>query len=474
MSMKSFPKADLSSTPCISTGPNLISSKWLEVKRLLLLALPIVGTQLAQSMNAVVDTVMAGQISATDLAAVALGSSFWVPVYLFIAGVSIATIPLVAHCFGSKQLFLIRHQVHQSTWITLGLSIFAMLALRNTEHILHWWIDDPALALLTDAYLDGLSWGIPAVAAYMVLRCVCEAAQRPLAVFIISLLGLLANIPLNFLFMWGFGPIPAMGGPGCGWATSCAMWLMLVLMLLYLHKGSRFRTLALLWPLSPPDWSKIRHTLALGLPIGCSIFFEISIFSVIALLLAKFGVAMVAGHQIALNFASLLFMIPLSVSMALTARLGHVLGENQRAQARDIVTAGYCVNISIALCISLGILIGHQWIATIYTQDAQVQQIAAQLLLWAAIFQLPDALQVTSNGLLRGFQDTQYAMIITLLAYWLLGLPIGFAFAQGYFTSSQWQAQGYWLGLVIGLSSAAFLLILRIRQLISSRLYDQP
>jgi MATE family multidrug resistance protein len=445
----------------------------LEIKRLLLLALPIIGTQLAQSMNAVVDTVMAGQISATDLAAVALGSSFWVPVYLFIAGVSIATIPLVAHAFGSKQQFLIRDQVHQSTWITLGLSVFAMLALRNTHQILPWWIRDPQLILLTDAYLHGISWGIPATAIYLVLRCICEAAQRPLAVFIISLIGLLVNIPLNFLFMWGYGPIPAMGGAGCGWATSVAVWLMLLLMLLHLHYGNRFRALNLLWPLSSPNWPKIRHTLALGLPIGCSIFFEISIFSVIALLVAKFGVPVVAGHQIALNFASLLFMIPLSISMALTARLGYVLGENQPIQARDIVVAGYSTNISIAICISLGILISHQWIAGTYTQDAQVQQIAAQLLLWAALFQLPDALQVTSNGLLRGLQDTHYAMMITLLAYWLLGLPMGFALANGYLTVGQWQAQGYWLGLVIGLSSAALLLILRVRQLISTRLFDQ-
>ncbi len=466
MSMKCSPRANLITTP----DTRSISHVWQEIKRLLYLALPIIGTQLAQSTNAVVDTVMAGQISATDLAAVALGSSFWVPLYLFIAGVSIATTPLVAHHLGAGQPERIRQQVHQSIWITLGLSIIAMLALRNTDTILPFWIHDLRLAYLTDAYLHGLSWGIPAVAIYLVLRCVYEAAQRPLAVFIISLIGLLANIPLNRLFMWGFGPIPALGGPGCGLATSISVWLMLILMILHLHYGPRFRHLNLLWPLSSPDWPGIRQTLALGVPIGCSIFFEVSIFSVIALLVAKFGVQTVAGHQIALNFASLLFMIPLSVSMALTARLSYVIGEKKLTQARYIVQAGYYVNASIAICISLSILVGNQWIARAYTQDPAVQQIAAQLLLWAALFQLPDALQVTSNGLLRGFQDTRFAMLITLLAYWLLGLPIGFAIANGYFTEYPWQAQGYWLGLVIGLASAAIFLIFRVQRLSSIKL----
>jgi MATE family multidrug resistance protein len=459
--MKYFRKAN----PIANPQAHTITSTTAEIKRLLWLALPIIGTQLAQSGNAVVDTVMAGQISALDLAAVALGSSFWVPVYLFIAGVSIATTPIVAEYFGAQQLEKIRQQVHQSCWITVALSLVAMLALRNTDVILPMWISDPHLAQLTDAYLHGLSWGIPAVAIYLVLRCVCEAAQKPMAVFVISVIGLLVNIPLNSVFMKGLGPIPALGGPGCGWATSIAVWLMLLLMLSYLHFGQRFRALSLLMPIARPNGPAIAKTLRLGLPIGCSIFFEVSIFSVIALLVAKFGVQTVAGHQIALNFASLLFMIPLSIGMALTARMGFVLGEKKLTQARHVVRAGFVVNTSIALLIALCTLIGHQWIPRAYTQDAQVQQIAAQLLLWAALFQLPDALQVACNGLLRGFQDTRFAMFITLVAYWMIGLPIGFCIANGYCTSTPWQAQGYWIGLVLGLSSAAILLIFRVQQL---------
>lgn len=467
MCMKFFQKVNRLAAYALTLMTNRPSQ---EIRQLLQLAFPIMGTQLAQSANSVVDTVMAGQISATDLAAVALGCSFWVPLYLFMAGVCLATTPLVAQHLGARQPQLIRQQVHHSLWVALLLSVICIVLLQQADHLLPLFANDPQLIQLTTGYLFGLSFGVPAAVLCVVLRCVYEAASQPLPVLIISVISLLINIPLNSIFMWGWGPIPALGGAGCGWATSIALWVMLFLLCWQLGRNPVLKNFNLLWPtakwvLPVPDWQKLWRTLKLGLPIGCSIFFEISIFSVIALFIAKYGVDTVAAHQIALNFASMLFMVPLSISMALTVQLGFALGANQHRQARQIIHAGFYVNISIAVLITGSLLLLHTWIPQIYTQEASVQKMAGYLLLWAAAFQIVDALQVTSNGLLRGFQDTRYSMMMTLIAYWVIGLPIGYLVAQGYLGFPAWQVYGYWLGLVAGLGCAALILIKRVHKL---------
>lgn len=454
-----------------------------ELRALLALVLPILGGQVAQTANGFVDTVMAGQVSPLDLAAVAVGASIWVPVFLFMVGVIIAATPILSQHLGAGRHQHVVPTAWQALWLALGVGVAGLLVTRNAG-ILFDALDVPLhLRALTERYLDGLSWGLPGVALFIGLRSYTESLSHTTPVLLISFIGLFANIPLNYLFIHGATlpaglVIPAMGGAGCGVATAIVMWLMAGLMWLYVRNASHYRHRA---PAGTridggphtPDPRALAAMLALGLPIGLAIFFEVSIFSIIAVLLATMGEQVVAGHQIALNFASLTFMLPLSVALGLTVRTGLAAGAGDLAAARRAVRTGMALSTVLALFNLCVLLVGREAIPALYTDDPGVRALAGALIVYAALFQLPDALQVTASGALRGFRDTRSPMWITLLAYWGIGLPVGWALGFGTLfgvpVASPMGPQGFWVGLIVGLVCAAVLLNLRLAGYLSGR-----
>lgn len=447
-----------------------------ELRALLSLVIPILGGQVAQTANGFVDTVMAGAVSPADLAAVAIGASIWVPLFLFMVGVIIAATPILSQHIGAGRHERVVPTAWQALWLALAVGILGFIAARHAV-LLFDALDVPSrLRDMTAEYLNGLSWGLPGVALFIGMRSYSESLSHPKPVLVISLIGLLANIPLNYIFIHGLFGMPAMGGPGCGVATAIVMWLMAVLMWFYVRHGTHYRTRTppgthIDGRLHGPDPRALLAMLALGLPIGMAIFFEVSIFSVIAILLARLGEQVVAGHQIALNFASLTFMLPLSVGLALTVRTGLAAGAGDQAAARRAVQVGLALSTAIALFNALVLLLGRHAIPALYTEDAAVRALAAALLVYAAIFQLPDALQVTANGALRGFHDTRRPMWITLFAYWCIGLPVGWLLGFGTLFGmpliTPLGPQGFWIGLVAGLAVAALMLNLRLARFLA-------
>jgi len=441
-----------------------------ELTTLVKLASPILIGQLAQMGMGVVDTIMAGHLSANDLAAVALGTSIWIPINLFMIGVLMATTPAVAHLFGNNQNHTIRNTLHQALWLASLMGAMAWLLFRFSPHLLPLMHIDPHLYPIAHDYLLALSWGMPAVAFYMVLRCFCDALNHTLPNMVISLLGLLLNIPFNYVLIYGKFGFPALGAVGCGWASMAVMWLMLFFMLGYLLIAPHFKKFNLTTAVSWPQKKAIYHLLTVGLPIGFSIFFEISVFSVIALLLGSLGAEVIASHQVALNFSSLIFMLPLSISMALTIRVGQAAGQQDREAARFTCQVGMGLIAGLALLLSLAMIFSRHLITALYTHDSDVQNLAAHLLLYAAVFQLSDGIQAACNGALRGLKDTKTPMVITLIAYWCIGLPIGYSLGlTPLFSLQPLGAEGFWLGLVIGLSVAAILLGYRLIHCFSPR-----
>lgn len=437
------------------------------MRALLALVLPILGGQVAQTANGVIDAMMAGAVSPLDLAAVATGASIWVPVFLFMVGVIIAATPILSQHLGAGRHHQVVPTAWQALWLALGIGLLGFFAVRHATLIFDAFDVPPRLHEMTQRYLDGLSWGLPGIALFIGLRSYTESLAHPMPVLVISLIGLVANIPLNYIFIHGLFGMPVMGGPGCGAATAIVMWLMAILMWFYVRHARHYQKhvpagTRIEGRIQAPDFRVIAIIFTLGLPIGMAIFFEVSIFAIIAILLGTLGENVVAGHQIALSFASLTFMLPLSVALALTVRTGYAVGAGDPDAARRVVRTGMGLVISIALFNTVLLIGGSTLIPTFYTDDTTVRVLATSLLLFAALFQLPDALQVAASGALRGFKDTQGPMWITLAAYWGVGLPVGWVLGFGKFGLVPMGPQGFWIGLIAGLGVAAVLLNVRL------------
>ena len=435
-----------------------------EVRAQLLLALPILGGQLAQTANGFVDTVMAGRVSAIDLAAVAVGASIWVPAYLFMTGILMSATPILARTLGAQEYHRVNPIAQQSLWLALLIGAAMALLLRSIAPVLTWMEVDEQIRPLVSGYLNALSWGMPGAALFLALRSYTEAMSHTRPVLWISVIGLLINIPTNYVLIYGKLGFPALGGVGCGWATAIVMWSMAAMMAFYIARHPSYGSARLNLKKLIVEPATIIYIARLGLPVGLTIFFEVSIFSVIALLISTLGPTIVAGHQIALNFASLIFMIPLSLALAVTVRVGLARGEASAAGARLAIHCAMLMAIIVGVSAAILLFALRHHVPLLYTTNIDVQMLASQLLLFAALYQISDAWQVTANGALRGYEDTAAPMLITLFAYWGLGLPIGYLLGLTDLIRPAMGPEGFWIGLLCGLTVAAIMLSLRLRR----------
>lgn len=440
----------------------------IEARTLLTLMLPILLTQVAQAAFGLVDTIMAGRVSPADLAAVALGVGFWLPLLLLISGILQATTALVAQAYGARilddnSIQRIPLITRQALWLALVLGLTGMLLLQLSP-LLFTPLEMPLpLQEKTKLFLYGISFGMPAIAFYTTLRCYTEALGRPRPVTIISIVGLILTVPTNYLFIYGFQfgslTIPALGGAGCGFATAIIEWLMLIALLVYISIARPYHAIRILSHFNRPDFVLIRRIVVLGFPIGIAIFFEVTLFSLAAIVLSPLGETVIAAHQVALSATSQLFMIPLSLATAVTIRMGQFYGQKDAAAMRRLRRVGLILGSSFALLSMSFIAIFRHEITAVYSRDIHVQALAATLLLFAMAYQLADSWQVTTAGCLRGMQDTTVPMWITFFAYWVVAFPLGIILSR----VLNYGAQGFWFGLLLGLAVAATLLLLRLR-----------
>ncbi len=429
-----------------------------EGRRLLLLALPLMVSQLAQTGMSFVDTVMAGRHNEVSLAAVAIASSLWIPAFLTVTGILMAVTPIIAHANGARRTGEIQHTIQQALWLSLFVGVGFLILLRHLGGIFELLEMEPAVRIQAQGYLEAVSWGIPALAAFQVFRSLNEGFHQTRPYMYVSLAALLCNIPLNYILIYGKFGLPAMGGVGCGWATTMVIWLQLFLLVahtLYNRTISATHWLAD-WQL--PDREMLMAILRLGLPIGISILIESSMFTLIALFIAQLGATVVSGHQVAMSFASLVFMIPLSFSIAITIRCGYTLGGNRPAQARAIGGMGIIITVATASISSTVMLLFPEQIASLYTSSPQVKSLAVELLFLAGIFQFSDAVQISAAGALRGYKDTRFAFVVVLISFWGLGLPLGYTLGLTDFWGAPTGPQGFWTGLIAGLTLSALLL----------------
>ncbi|HHJ0098207.1 TPA: MATE family efflux transporter [Yersinia enterocolitica] len=437
-----------------------------EARSLLALAIPVVIAQLSQTAMGVVDTIMAGSVSATDMAAVAVGTSIWLPAILFGHGLLLALTPTVAQLNGSGRRNQIAHQVRQGFWLAFCVSVLIMVVIYNSDHIIMRMHNiDPVLADKAVGFLHTIMWGAPGYLFFQVLRNQCEGLSKTKPGMVIGFIGLLVNIPINYIFIYGKFGAPALGGVGCGVATGTVYWVMFLMMRWYVTRARSQQDIKLEKGFAAPDWQVMKRLGGLGLPVALALFFEVTLFAVVALLVSPLGIVAVAGHQIALNFSSLMFMLPMSLSVAATIRVGFRLGQGSVDDARVAAYTSIAVGLMLACVTAIFTVVFREHIALLYNKTPEVVVMASHLMLLAALYQLSDAIQVIGSGVLRGYKDTRSIFFITFTAYWLLGLPSGYLLGLTDYIVPAMGPSGFWIGFVIGLTSAAILMALRIRWL---------
>ncbi|MEI7187146.1 MATE family efflux transporter [Dickeya dianthicola] len=435
-----------------------------EARHLLALAIPVIIAQVSQTSMGVVDTIMAGSYSATDMAAVAVGTSIWLPAILFGHGLLMALTPVVANLNGSGRRDRIAHQTQQAFLLAAAISILTMVVLYQGKYVINLMHDGaPELADKAVKYLHALLWGVPGYLFYQVLRSQCEGLSKTKPGMVIGFIGLLINIPINYVFIHGKLGMPELGGVGCGVATASVYWMMMLMMAAYSRHAYWLKDIRQFKPQLKPDWAVLKRLSSMGLPIALALLFEVTLFAIVALLVLPLGVVNVAGHQIALNFSSLMFVLPLSVGVAATIRVGHRLGEGSAEAARVAARTGIATGVLLAMCTAIFTITLREPIAMLYNKNPDVVAMASHLMLLAAVYQISDAVQTIGSGVLRGYKDTRAIFFITFIAYWLLGLPSGYALALTDILVPRMGPAGFWWGFIIGLTSSATMMVLRIR-----------
>lgn len=448
-----------------------------ELRGLWLLAWPILVGQLAYVGMAVVEVAMAGHASAQDLAGVSLGVSIWNMLIISMMGVMMAINPVVAHHVGAQDLTQVPHAVRQALWKGLFVGLVAM-GLANLAALLfdHMTLE-PYVHELALGFVRITSVAMPLFACYRALYGYSTSINQTKPLMVIALLSLGLNIVVNSLLVFGTLGFPRLGGLGCAWATLVSVAFNLLALLWWMQRSPAYRSS---WPFAhfeAPHWPQIKTLLKLGLPIGVTYFAEASAFSLIALLIAVFGSTQMAAHQIALNFTSLVFMVPLSLGLALLTRVGQSLGAGEPVLARYQAWVGVAVGLGFAVVSATLMALFSRQIASAYTSDAAVIALTAQLLLLAAVFQLSDSTQVVASCAIRGYKVTRAPMVIHLTAFWVFSLPLGYVLglAPGWAPWAPAQpmaAQGFWIALVLGLTIAALGLTWLLRQVARSRLHS--
>lgn len=425
---------------------------------LLRLAGPLVLIQVGSMMMGVVDTVMVGRVSPAALASVALGHMYFFAISIFGMGVLFALDPIVSQALGARDELAVRRGLQRGLVLATLLTVPITLVLMTAEPVLRLVNQPPEVIPDASGFVHRNALSVWPFYVFVVLRQTLQAHRRVLPIFVTVVIANVVNVGLNYIWIYGHLGFPAMGVLGSAWATMVSRWLMAVLIL-----ALGWRTLRPYLREAAPNLLDARplvRMLKLGAPIGAQMVLEGGAFNVMALLMGWLGVAQVAAHQIALNLASLAFMVPLGVSSAAAIIVGHAVGRGDPEGVRRATVASLAVGAGFMLCTGGLFIVAPEPLAALYTRDAVVLGLAALLLPLAGLFQVFDGVQVVAIGLLRGLGDTRMPMIVNVIGFWCIGMPVSLWLGFGL----DFGAVGLWWGLVVGLIIVAVFLIARVRQ----------
>jgi MATE family multidrug resistance protein len=433
-----------------------------DIPALLKLAGPLLVGQLAVIAFGVLDTAMTARYSADDLAALAMASAIFISVYVGLTGVVSALAPIAGQLFGAKRYDEIGEEVRQAIWLSVLLSLFGALILWNADLILDISQVSPEIHAKASLYMHILVLGLPASMAMRVLIALHNAVSRPTIITVVQLLGLAAKFPLNYLFIYGAFGIEGMGGPGCAVATVIINWLWLLITLWIVMADRFYKPFALFARFSRPDFHRIGVILRLGMPIGFSYLIEVTSFTFMSLFIARLGTEALAGHQIVANIGTVIYMVPLSLSIATMTLVSQSIGANQQSKAEQIGWSSVFFTTTACAVIGLTAWFFRTELLNLYDPPEEVKQFAIPLFLFIAFYQIFDALQVSAAFILRAYRIAFWPMLIYAVSLWGVGLGGGYMLGfnvTGNVPLALQGASGFWAANSISLGVAAVFLL---------------
>lgn len=449
----------------VASGAPAAGRKWIaEARAMLALAWPMILTNLGQIAMSTTDVMMMGRLGPDSLAAGTLGFSLYFAPNIFGLGLMAAVSPMIATELGRNRHSVrdVRRTVRQGMWIAVAVSIPLWMLLWNAEAILLTMGQQPDLSAMAADYVRALQWAALPFYWYIVLRSFISALERPAWALVIVAAAVLFNIFANWCLMFGNLGFPALGIVGAGIATVLSSTLMFAGMALVVSFERSFRRYRLFGRFWRADWPRFFGLLKLGLPIGAILLFEVSIFNAAAFLMGLIGAVQLAAHAIAIQIASISFMVPMGLGQAVTVRVGRAYGAGS---AEGVTLAGwtaFVMGVGFMALMGLLMITAPQLLIAAFIdltapENAEVVAFAVTFLAFAALFQVVDGAQAVASGMLRGLHDTAVPMIFAAIGYWGVGLPLGMALA---FWGGM-EGAGIWIGLSGGLAVVAALLVLR-------------
>ena len=442
-----------------------------ELIQFIKLGLPMFFSQAALSLIGINAVIQSGNYSKDVLAGILTANAVWFPIFLSLGGLIFFVTPMVAQLYGAKKLNEIGPLVRQAYWLLIPIIFIGMTILFVVPNFLSLMGIEDVIIFHAKEYLATFTFAIPAILLMQPLRSLSEGIKRPIPITLTNILTLILAVLGNYAFIYGNWGFPELGARGSGLSAIIGTWTSLTVLVFYVKLRKKiygptnfFQTIEL------PSLKVIKEILKGGLPMGISNFIELSMFSGATLILGRLGADVVAAHGIAINIGGLLFMVPLSVGMAASVIVGNKIGEN------NLIGARYSSFYSLKFGCFLGfmnmiILLGFSDVLlSFFTQDPKVIELGVLLLMFAAFFQIADALVIGAQGSLRGYKVTLVPMFIMLIAFWVFALPFGYSLAVTNFWNVQLGAPGMWTGMFIGLVLCAFLMVWRMNYVTSKSL----
>ncbi|AAO26840.1 multidrug resistance protein NorM [Buchnera aphidicola str. Bp (Baizongia pistaciae)] len=439
-----------------------------EIKMLLKITIPIFLAQISQTSMSLINSIMIGHLKENNIAAISVGISIWSPIILFGHGLLLSLVPTVSRIHGSGKINKIPEQINNAYWLATLISLVIMIVLWNSDVIIHTISQvNPIIEQESIKYIRILLWSTPGYLYFQVIQNQCEGLLKPKPAMVIGLIGLLFNIVVSYTLISEKFHCFNYGSTGCGISAIIVYWFMFIAMkkitkndilINYNIKNKNISNLEMYLP----NYKIIWNLFKMGFPIALSLFCEITLFTLITLLIASMETFQIIAHQIALNISSTIFILPLSIATAASIRLGFYLGKKSFSKISTIILSSQIIGLIISTTISTFIILFHYQIITLYTKNANIIKLTKQMLFITASYQIFDFFQIIGNGILRSYKDTNIIFIITCTSYWIVGFPFGYFLALTNYIVPHMGAIGFWYGILIALITSSIMILFRI------------
>ncbi|MCP4412926.1 MAG: MATE family efflux transporter [Gammaproteobacteria bacterium] len=434
----------------------------IEIRKILHLAIPLIISNVAMISMEVIDTIMAGQASAEDLAGLAIGGNIWVFIEVAMGGLITAITPRIARFYGANQFNEITIETQQALLLGGLIGALAMLFTLMIIPFIPLLGASPEVTLIAQGYTEVIAYSLIPSSVIWVLYCLLEGHGLLRFVVLSSLGVVILNIIFDYIFVFGKLGFPALGGIGCAWTTTTIYMIWAVACILYVarHRDTRSYQIFAHWP--KINWQRWKAILALGIPISMALIAEEGFFNITTLLIAPLGTDALGAHQITIQIVALILMIGLGIGQATAIFVAQSIGRSKFHRMIYHARAGFTLVASIGLIVGITIFILRNELPMLFTQDFSIAAISTTIMMFAPLFLLSDALQVWAAQTLRGFEDTKVPMIIQIISYWVIGFPLGYSLGATNFWGESYGIYGFWVGFLSGVFIGCCLLCTRL------------